>query len=355
MHESDVRRVTLRDVAAEVGLSVNTVSRALTGKDSVGQATRERIQAAADRMGYVPNSMARSLVLGATMTLGLIITLPSNPFYAQLISAVEQRVRQYGYSLLLVVSEERVDNEERAVEDLLRWGVGGVLVVPVQGACAHLRRLEAAGVPVVLLNRDVPELGTDFVGIDNAHGIREVTGHLIDRGARRIVLLEEDLRVSTVLQRREAFTEALAAAGLVPDATAVLDVPSRRQGGDALPWEPREAYAAVRDLLASDTSRPDAIVVGNDYLALGVYRAVAEAGLRVPDDILVAGYGDHPYAAYLTPPLTTVRLPAAEIGEAAVDLAVRRLRHRGEGHVPRRGSVRPELVVRASTTGITTA
>lgn len=339
------RRVTLRDIADIVGLSVNTVSRALAGKGGVGEATRARIRAEAERMGYVPNSIARSLVLGAATTLGLVLTNPSNPLYAQLISAIEQRGRVHGYSLLLVATEESLDNERTAVRELMRWGVDGAIVVPVQHEFEHWRQPAKAGVPIVLLNRDIPELGLDFVGIDSADGVCRSTRHVIERGARRIVLLEEDLAVSSIASRIEGFTRALAEYGADGE---VVRVPSARKNSSALPWEPMESYRLAGRLLA-DTPKPSAIMVGNDYFALGVYRALAEAGLRTPDDIAVVGFGDHPFAAYLSPPLTTMRLPAGEIGVAAVDLLLRRLRDRERNPARERLLFPPQLVVRESS------
>ncbi len=197
---SVARRATLKDIAARVGLSVNTVSRALAGKDAVSEHTRARIQAEADRLAYVPNAMARSLVVGSAMAFGLVITNPSNPFYASLISAIEQRARLHGYSLVLMVSEENLDNEQRAAKALQRWGVDGAIVVPVQQGAEHWRRLDASGMPLVFVNRDLPELDCDFVGIDFAAGAYQATCHLLDAGVNRLMLLEEDLPAQTTFE-----------------------------------------------------------------------------------------------------------------------------------------------------------
>ncbi|PWV77117.1 LacI family transcriptional regulator [Prauserella marina] len=340
------RRVTLKDIAKSLGVSVNTVSRALTGKDSVGEDTRTRIKEEARRLGYVPNSMARSLVLGSAMTLGLVITNPSNPFYARLISTIEQRGRVHGYSLMLLVTEESQDGDEAAAETLLRWGVDGALVVPVQSDGEHWDRLDESGVPVVCLNRDFPALELDFIGVDYDNAAYEATRHLIDGGARSLCLLEEDLPISPVADRTAGFRRALADAGLGAAGDPVLSVPTRRQESLALPWDPGDAYRIAQDIV-SGGDLPDAIMVGNDYFALGVYRALNEAGLSAPRDVLVGGFGDHPFAAYLSPPLTTVRLPAADIGTTAVDVLLRRMK--GSAGQPEKRRLPSELVVRASS------
>ncbi|MFD4197208.1 LacI family DNA-binding transcriptional regulator [Amycolatopsis thermoflava] len=310
------RRVTLRDVADRVGLSANTVSRALSGKDQVSEATREMIVAEARRLGYVPNSHARSLVSGTTMVLALVITNPSNPFYAALISAVERQCRLAGYSVLLLVTEENEDNEERAVQQLLRFGVDGVLAVPIQHRPGVWAELSAAGLPVVLLSRDIPELGFDFVGIDVEQAVADAVSRVAGPG--RAWLFEEDLEISTVAQRIAGFQRALGGDSLV------LKVPGHRTRDAALPWRPDDAHRLAAGLISRE-HHPELVVTGNDYFALGVYKAVRECGLTVGEDVRVLGYGDHPFAAYLEPGLTTIRLPADEVGSAGVELLLRRV------------------------------
>ncbi|NKQ55893.1 LacI family transcriptional regulator [Amycolatopsis sp. K13G38] len=313
------QRVTLRDVADRVGLSANTVSRALAGKDQVSEATRERIVAEARRLGYVPNTHARSLVSGTTTAVGLVITNPSNPFYAALISTVERQCRAEGYSVLLLVTEESEENEERALQQLLRYGVDGVLGVPIQHHGAGWEQLTAAGIPAVLLSRDIPALGLDFVGLDVQQALTDAVRR-VGGGTRRAWLFEEDLEISTVTARIAGFHEAIGD----PDRSLVLKVPTRRTAGASLPWRPDDAYRLAAGLLTRE-NHPELIVTGNDYFALGIYRAVRECGLTVPGDVRILGYGDHPFAAYLEPSLSTIQLPADEVGTAGVDLLLRRI------------------------------
>lgn len=340
------RRRTQRDIAAALGLSVNTVSRALSGKDGVSEETREAIRSEADRVGFVPNLRARSLVLGSAMTVGLVITNPSNPFYAQLISAIELRGRSVGYSLLLLVSDEAEENERAAVDSLLRSAVDGAIVVPVQGGTNPWSRLADSGVPTVFVNRDLPEAGCDLVGTDNERGAYEATRHVLGRGARSVVLLEEDLPITTITQRIAGFTSAMAEAGLPVAEETVVRVPTRRYDQIALPWQADEAYRVAQGLLDRG-DRPDAVVVGNDYYALGLYRALAERGLSIPGSMRVVGFGDYPFAGFLAPPLSTVRLPAAEVGTEAMDLLLRRIDQLGADPVKR--LLPPTLIVRGST------
>ncbi len=344
---AELRRHTLRDIALTLNLSVNTVSRALSGKDGIGEKTRALVRAEAERVGYVPNSLARSLVLGSATTFGLVITNPSNPYYAQLISGIELRAKAHGYSLLLVVTDEAEENEARAAESLLRSSVSGAIVVPVQGQVDSWRRLGAVGVPTVLLNRDLPHLGYRFVGTDNELGAYQATAHAVARGARSVIVLEEDLPITTIANRIAGFRRAMAEAGLLVPRGSVISVPTRRYHHAALPWQPEEAYRVARRMLRR-SRLPDAVVVGNDYFALGLYRALAEHGLKVPDDLMVIGFGDYPFAGFLSPSLTTVRLPAVEVGTTAVDLLLDEIAG-GRGGQPRKQLIAPTLVVREST------
>lgn len=343
------RRRTLTDVATDVGLSANTVSRALRGQSGVSEATRERIRLAAERLGYVPNVHARSLVLGNHRTIGLVITNVSNPFYAELISAIEFRAAEEGYHIVLFLSEESPARELAAAENVIQSGLDGVIVVPVQGQTNPWRQVARSGMPFVVVNRRLDDLAVDTVATDNYAGAHAATAHVIAQGARSIVMLEEDLTITTIHQRIQGFRDALAEASLPCDDGQILMVPTRRHDRVVLPWQAGDAYRMTVDVLARG-HRPDAFVVGNDYFALGLYRALRERGLQCPDDTFVVGFGDYPFAEFLEPPLSTVRLPAAEVGRTAVEMLLQRI-HGDEPPPAEPILVQPELVTRSSTGG----
>ena len=340
------RRVTLRDIAEELDLSVNTVSRALAGKSQVSEHTRQAVLARAQSLGYRPNSHARSLVSGRSMVLGLVITNPSNPFYAALVSAVERQCRSAGYSVLLQVTEDSEHSEEEAVQQLLRFGADGVLGVPVQGRSDSWQHLVKAGVPVVLLSRDIPALGCDFVGIDAAQGVADAVRAAAGAGVRRAWLFEEDLPVSTVEARIDGFHRGLADAGVDRQDRLVIKVPTRRTQGATLPWRPDDAYRMAAGLITAH-HHPDLVVAGSDYFALGIHKALRGCGLTVPEDVQLLGYGDHPFAGFLEPALSTVRLPADEVGTTAVDFLLARI---ADPAAPRRSALLPPVLVAREST-----
>jgi LacI family transcriptional regulator len=160
-------------------------------------------------------------------------------------------------------------------------------------------------------------------------------------------VLEEDLPITTIANRIAGFRRAMAEAGLAVPRGGVISVPTRRYEQNALPWQPEQAYQVARRVLRR-AKLPDAIVVGNDYFALGLYRALAEHGLKVPDDMMVIGFGDYPFARFLSPSLTTVRLPAEEVGAIAVDLLVEEIAGGGSAR-PLKQLIAPTLVEREST------
>lgn len=340
-------RPALRDIANSLGVSVNTVSRALGGKSGVGRKTRESIRAEAERIGYVPNPYARSLVLGSRMLIGLVITNASNPFYAQLISEVEKHATEAGYSVILLSSDESSEREEDAADAVLRSGVDGVIVVPVQSKRNPWLRVQRAGLPLVIVNRALPDMDADMVGTDNFGGMHAITRHAIDQGARRLVLFEEDLAIRTIQSRIEGFEAAMDENGVEPGEHPVVHIPGRRSGNAILPLSPDEAYRSTTDLLDRGHD-PDAILTGNDYFALGAIRALRERRISVPDQVIVSGYGDYPFSAYLSPSLTSSRLPTQGVGRRAFELLLERIEGGGSTEIAY-CTLRPELVVRESS------
>jgi LacI family transcriptional regulator len=343
------RQPTLQDLAKVVGSTANTVSRALNDRPGVSAATRALIKAEAERLGYVPNVHARSLVLGARKTIGVIVSNISNPFFSDLVSEVELQAQHAGYTVLLLLSYESAERERDAINRALRSGLDGLIAAPVQERSDAWTPVMKTGIPLVLVSRELPELDVDFYSTDNEAGIRLTTEAVLARGAKDVVLIDEDMPFSTIRLRTEGFRHALERHGLVFDPRNNLAlIPPARSFRVSQSWHADDAYRVASDLLDRGR-RPDAFVVGDDYYALGLYRALRERNIRIPDDVLVMGWGNHPFTRFMEPPLSTLLLPFEEVARRAT----RRLLDRIQGKTDDRvvtDHIVPELVIRASST-----
>ena len=329
-------RVTIRDVAARAGVSINTVSRVLNGRPEVKASTRIRVQQVIDELGYRPNRLARSLIGRSSRMVGLVVTDCTNPHSARQIQVIQQELVTEGYAVLIFDTQESAAAEQAAIDLLLEQVADGVILSPASNHSGSLTSL-AQHVPLVLLNRETDEpVDCDIVLNDNAGGARAATEHLIALGHRNIAYVTARKAVSTVRDRLAGYRGALIAADLPADDRYV--VRSEINVGDA--------NDATR-MLFERSDRPSAILAYNDLMAVGVLAALTEMGLRVPDDIALVGYDDIAYAPYLSVPLTTVRQQTQRMGRTAARLLLDRLN--GSEMPPRRMVLPSELIVRASS------
>jgi LacI family transcriptional regulator len=329
-------RVTIRDVAARSGVSMNTVSRVVNGKQDVSDDTRARVQAIIDELGFRPNGLARSLLRRQSRTIGHVVTDCTNPNTAQQIRVIQDVVSREGYSVVLFDTSERAERQAESLHLLEERVVDGVILTPARSQDDGLGRFVARGNRLVLLNRDVEGIEVDRVAIDNRAGSYAAISHLLDLGHRRIAFVAGRRDLSTVRDRLAGYEDALRDRGIAPDPRLVCHVEI----------EPEAATRATRRLLAW-RDRPTAIFTYNDLMAVGALVAIRAADLRVPEDVSLVGHDDILYAPYLQVPLTTVAQPTRELAETAARLLIDRLR--GNEGPPRRVVLQPRLVVRAST------
>jgi len=313
-----------------------TASRAFRHSNLVAQATRDRVLVAATELSYVPNLLARGLVQNCTATVGVVVLELANPFFIPMVSAIESIVSKRG--LLVITGESGRDEgkERQYVEQFQQFRVGGIIVSPTSSRLDHLAAVRASGTPVVVMARQW-EHG-DYVATDDAMGGRLVAEHLLRRGHRRIGLVRrEDPSHDPVRDRVLGFRRTLAAAEIkVPDEWDIRVPGSQIAHG---------VEAVERLLLASE--RPSAIFVTSDRMALGVVNRLLEQGIRVPEDVVVIGYDDIPYAACARVPLTTVAIPVHLLGEISAGILLSRLDGAARAE-PSRVLLSPELVIRAS-------
>lgn len=329
-------RVTIRDVAARAGVSINTVSRVLNGRPDVKPTTRDRVQQVIAELGYRPNRLARSLTGRSSRMVGLVVTDCTNPNTARQIQVIQQVLVAVGYAVLIFDTQEDAAAEQAAIDLLLEQVADGVILTPVSNRGDGLASL-GQQVPLILLNRETEEpIACDIVLNDNAGGARAATEHLIALGHRRIGYVTARKDVSTVRDRLAGYRGALIAAGLPADDQFVVRAEITV----------KDASAATRGLL-DRPARPTAILAYNDLMAVGVLAALTEAGRRVPDDIALVGYDDIAYAPYLSVPLTTVRQQTQRMGRTAARMLLERFG--GAEMPPRRVVLAPDLIVRASS------
>ncbi len=327
-------RVTLRDVAREAEVSIKTVSRVVNGESVVSPATAERVAEVAERLGYRPNELARSLKGKASRTIGLIIADISNPFFADVCRAVERVARRRGYSVVLCASAEDVAAEREYVGVLTSRRVDGLLLVPAPDGQGYLEEEQEAGLPIVALDRPAEGVATDLVMVDNRAAARGATEHLIERRHTRIAFVGDAEGIYTARERLNGYKEALKAHDLEP-------VYKLGAGSVA------SAQEAAADLL-SLPERPTAFFAGNSLMTAGVLRAIEVSGLRVPEDVAFVGFDDFELLSVLRPNLTLVRQPAGDLGRRAAELLFDRIDGRGPPEF-RRLVLPTELVVRGSS------
>jgi LacI family transcriptional regulator len=297
--------VTRKDVARYAGVSTAVVSYVVNGgPKKVAPATEAKVQDAIRVLGYRPNAAARALKLGSSETLGLIVPDNSNPFFSLLAHAVEDAAADLGYALVLTNSDGNLAKERRNIRNLAARQVDGVLLASVLFE-PDLEDLEKADIPSVLMNHGREAAGFNSIGVDLAAGARTAVEHLLGHGHTRIGLAMGTNVSGEVDGRERGWLEALRDAG-VPEGQ-IIHGEFTRPGG----------YLAGQRLIAS-ANRPTAIFASSDMQAIGILRAVREAGLTVPGDIAIASFDGSVESEYSWPALTTVEQPVRAMAEAAV-------------------------------------
>jgi LacI family transcriptional regulator len=330
----------MREVARAAGVSVSTVANVLSRPSIVATETRRRVEEAIDSVGYVPNGPARQLRGLPSAIVGSITLDLSNPFYAEVNRGIEDRLVEEGCLILACSTDLRPAKEKRLLKLLEAQAVRGIIISPLGPDLAGLHEVGRRGTPLVLIDHPRGRLDLCAVAVDDVLGGQLAAEHVIALGHRRIAFLGAAVDPGPVIRRREGVREALTAAGLDPD-DSLLDI----RVGLRPPPLVDAAALAVADILAADPP-PTAVLCLNDTAALGLLDGLAAAGIRVPAEMSVVGYDDLPFARRLGPPLTTVRQPKYELGQAAAELLLDEAR---PDHSHREIRFQPTLVVRSST------
>jgi LacI family transcriptional regulator len=327
--------MNIKGIAKIAKVNYSTVSRALRNSPAVKPSTRERILEIARDHHYVPNEIARSLKTKSTKIIGLIVSDITNPFFTEIINATEAHLAKNSYSIILCNTNYSVQKEQRFLEILFSRGVEGIIISPTSLEHLHTVFFERYELPNVLLDVKCRNLATNSVYVDQELGAFTAVKYLFTKGHRKIAFLAGPDTMSSSQQAIKGYLKAHRRMDLSPD----MDLISR------IPQDYDAAYAETRKLLkAGRRKKITAIFSLSDYMCIGIYRALEEENLRIPDDMAVMGYDGLTLTRFLRPSLTTVRQPNAAIGNKAAEMILRNIRDRA-GWKPRTVVLKPELIV----------
>lgn len=324
---------TIKDVARVAGVSTATVSAVINDSAYVSAELRSRVLAAISELRYAPSLVARNLKRGRSQLIALAVADLANPFYGRIVWAAESAAAAWGYALVVFNSDEKPDTEKRILTRIRMLGCDGAVLVPVGASAGYHKRDFDNGMPTVLLGRAIEDESLDTVSIDNRAAGRQATSYLLDLGHERIGSVTGPPQISTGRGRLDGMLEAMDARRLKPRAS---DVRSGEFREDA-------AYSVARDMLGQP-DRPTALYVANGLMALGVMRAVADLGLRCPEDISIASTDTIAGIGGLRPRLTRTEHPVVDMTNEAIRMLIDRI----EGKLalpPRNVIFQPALVV----------
>jgi len=312
---------TIKDVAASAGVSIATVSAVLNGTPPVSPKRSKLVREAIASLGYAPHGPARSLRSGKTKAIGIIVGDIANPFFTSLIRVVEQRASEAGYFVIVANSDDDMDKEINLLRLFREQRVAGILLAPAGDDEAYVSVLRSLiDVPVVLVDRQLPDAPFDTVVINNVKAAQMVTEYLVRLGHRRIAIVIGKQHLWTTTQRFDGYREGLRQARIDPDLGLECIADSRTDS----------AYRIVQKLLVMPNP-PSAIFAANNLMMLGAIEAVIDMGYRCPDDVSIAGIDDLPWSSAIRPKLTTVSQPIDLLGANALDMLLERIRHEDEG------------------------
>jgi DNA-binding LacI/PurR family transcriptional regulator len=330
--------MNIKAVAKRANVSTATVSRTINGSAKVSPETAERVRLAIEALSFYPNTNARALGSGRSSLYGLIISDITNPFFPELVKSFDDIAIKHGQEVLIANTNYDPERMKICVTRMLQRKVDGVAIMTSEMDDRLVEVFSRRHIPLVFLDTGLPAPGVSCVRIDYSAGIDAAVHHLIELGHKRIAFISGPMRLASARMRYKAFMESAARDRLDANPKLIQEGNHRVDGG----------HDAMRRILASK-ARPTAVMASNDLTAIGAMGAIAEAGLRVPEDISVVGYDDIQLSAFTMPPLTTVSLPWAEIANAAFRALLNAQKAdaktvQGEEHM-----VRPTFVHRKST------
>lgn len=328
---------TLEEIAKLARVSRSTISRVINNDPNVSETTRQRVLEVIRQVNFQPNRAARSLAGGRSRMLGLVIPMGvarlfTDPYFPLLIQGVTSACNARDYTVMLWLAEP--EYERRMISQIVNNGlIDGIIVSSMLVDDPMVKTLSQSGLPFILIGRHPTDQCVCYVDVDNQSSARDAVAFLHRSGRRRIATITGPQNMMVGIDRLEGYQQALRERGILPDSALIVDGDFTEEGG----------YEAARRLIPH---KPDAIFAASDQMAVGALRALAQAGLRVPEDVALMGFDDMPFAARTSPPLTTMRQPIHRLGSTAVETLIDLVENPG---TPARRIILPtELVIRAS-------
>lgn len=336
---SRTKRVTIRDIAKELGVTAMTVSRALNDKPDISPETKQRVIETAKRLEYVQSALGRGLASGYTKAIGCVVTTLTDPFIGRIVEGIEDIAREAGFALIVTTSQPDPARQISAINTLSAYRVAGIIVLCSRVQPDYLTELVKLDTHIVLINSELSSeqsnLAENSVRINDVYAAKSAVSHLIELGHVRIAHLKVADGSTSGQARWAGYKQTLAEHGLAYDPALTIETESSEQGG-------AEATRKLLDL----EPRPTAIFCYADQIAVGALATLRQAGLDVPHDMSVVGIDDIAIASWVSPPLTTVRQPTRRMGRMAMKMVLRQL----EGKPPLGDIVMPgELIIRESS------
>lgn len=298
-------KITIKDIAKEAGVSISTVSRVINGSSPVKKQTKEKVLKAIDKLNYYPDALARSLRVGYTDTIGIIIPNIANPFFATLVRGAEDYLRSKGYSVIICNSDNAVDQEEKLFNILAEKKVDGILY---SGIGDHIDKFTHINIPIVFIDRVIKDNRFSYVSSNHYKGMEDLLNYLYSTNHKKYVFISGKKEIFSAFERLRAFE----------DFTKKYNVEYELLEGE---------YTYKSGLINGKKIKkiPDVVVCSNDLIAYGVVESFKERKIKVPEDVSVTGYDDIMFSKMFSPALTTVSQPIYEMGKVAAEIIYRLL------------------------------
>ncbi|MCS7260876.1 MAG: LacI family transcriptional regulator [Anaerolineae bacterium] len=329
---------TIKDVARAAGVSIATVSHIINGTRPVSDELRARVIRAMEELDYRPNALARSLRIGQTKTIGLIVPDNSNLFFAEIARAIEDTGYRHGYAVILCNSDGRGDKQQRYIQALVDKQVDGIIFISSGETTAGLQYALDNDIRFVMVDREVPDIVADAVLVDNELAGYQATRYLLELGHRYIACVGVPPYLTPIAQRVTGYYKAIEEAGLELPAGFCVYGDTQIESGER----------AINQLLRL-VPRPSAVFVCNDMMAIGVMRGARRMGVSIPEELSVVGFDDIALARAMCPALTTMAQPISEMGRLATELLIKRIKGELSSSERQRIVLTARLVVREST------